>query len=141
MSPSEAFGIALILLGCSAPIIVIGIVYIIKKRLEHKQIMAAIEKGTPLSELRPAQQNGSLWTRNVAMGIGLLVIGIGWVFVMPGGGPYVLVALILVGIGIARIIRGVLNRKYDAQSQPSVKNGAAQGRHPAGISAPGTLQQ
>ncbi len=28
---------------------------ITKKRLEHQQIMAAIEKGTPLSEIKPVE--------------------------------------------------------------------------------------
>lgn len=135
MSPEEAFGIFLVLVGCAAPIVVVGVVYYLKKRLEHKQIMTAIEKGTPLSELKPIQQNGSGWTRNIAMGIGLLVIGIGWIFVMPNGGPYGLVALIFIGIGIARIVRGVLNRKYDVQGQLSAREAAAQSRNLGGSSA------
>jgi hypothetical protein len=43
----------LVLLGVSSPIIVVGVIYYLKKRLEHKQIMAAIEKGTPLSDFIP----------------------------------------------------------------------------------------
>jgi hypothetical protein len=60
MSPQEAFGVALIVALSFLPVIVVGVVYYLKKRLEHKQIMAAIEKGTPLSELRPPKQNGRL---------------------------------------------------------------------------------
>ncbi len=42
---------------------VIGLVVYSKKRLEHKQIMAAIEKGMPLSELVPPKPNDSLLAR------------------------------------------------------------------------------
>jgi len=59
MSPQEALGVTMILLGCFVPVIAVCIVYVIKKRLEHKQILAAIERGTPLSELRPPKQNGA----------------------------------------------------------------------------------
>lgn len=130
MSPEEAFGIFLVLLGCAAPIIVIGIVYYLKKRLEHKQIMTAIEKGTPLSELRPPKPNGALWVKNLTVGIALLVIGVGWGFIVPGGHEVMLVSLILTGIGVAWIVRGLLNRKYQAPSKP-----LAQGKNYAGTSA------
>ncbi len=45
--------------------ILVGLIVYFGKRLEHKQILAAIEKGTPLSELKPPkkQQNGSFWIR------------------------------------------------------------------------------
>jgi len=130
MSPQEALGVALILLGLSVPVIVVGVVYIIKKRLEHKQIMTAIEKGTPLSELRPPKPNGALWVKNLTVGIALLVIGLGWGIIVPGGHEVMLVALILTGIGIAWIVRGLLNRKYQSPSQP-----LAQSKNCAGISA------
>jgi hypothetical protein len=116
MSPKEAFGIFLVLVGCAAPIVVIGVVYYLKKRLEHKQIMTAIEKGTPLSELRPPKPNGALWVKNLTVGIALLVIGLGWGFIVPGTHEVTLVALILSGIGIAWIVRGLLNRKHQNQS-------------------------
>jgi hypothetical protein len=136
MSPQEALGVAFILLGLSVPVIVVGVVYIIKKRLEHKQIMTAIEKGTPLSELRPPKPNGALWVRNLTVGIALLVIGLGWGIIVPGGHEVMLVALILSGIGIAWIVRGLLNRKYQAPSRP-----LAQSKNCGGISASETSRQ
>jgi len=124
MSPQEALGIFFILIGCAAPIIIIGVVYYLKKRLEHKQIMTAIEKGTPLSELRPPKQNGSLWIRNITVGIALAVIGLGLFFSGAGSrAPFTsVIALILLGIGIAWIVRGCLKKKYQPQSLPSAKN-------------------
>ena len=139
MSPEEAFGVFLVLLGCAGPIIVVGVIYYLKKRLEHKQIMAAIEKGTPLSELRPAKQNGTLWIKNLTVGIALLVIGVGWSTMM--GRHALFAAFILIGVGIAWIIRGALNRKYQMQNQPSAKDVGAQSRSFGGISASETPHQ
>lgn len=130
MSPEEAFGIFLVLIGCAAPIVVVGVVYYLKKRLEHKQIMSAIEKGTPLSELRPPKPDGALWIKNLTVGIALLVIGVGWGIIVPGGHDVMLVSLILSGIGIAWIVRGLLNRKYQTPSQP-----LAQSKNYSGLSA------
>jgi len=130
MSPEEAFGIFLVLLGCAGPIIIVGVIYYLKKRLEHKQIIAAIEKGTPLSELRPHRQNGTLWIKNLTIGIALLVIGLGWSVMMPTRSESMFVAVIVIGVGIAWIVRGLLNRKYQAPSKP-----LAQDKNYAGTSA------
>jgi len=141
MSPLQAFGIALIVIAAAAPVIIAGVVYYLKKRLEHKQIMAAIEKGTPLSELRPPKQNGRLWIKNVTIGIALLIIGTGFVLVAPRGGPSPTIALVLIGVGAAWIIRGVLNRKYQPQSQPSTEDVAGENKNPVGASASESSQQ
>jgi len=140
MSPEEAFGIFLVLIGCAAPIIVIGLVYYLKKRLEHKQIMTAIEKGTPLSELRPPKPNGALWVKNLTVGIALLAIGLGWGFVAFGD-ESVIVAVVLIGVGVAWIVRGLLNRKYEVQNQFSARKTVAQSGNPGGISASETCRQ
>ena len=143
MSPEEAFGVFLILIGCAAPIIIIGLVYYLKKRLEHKQIMTAIEKGTPLSELRPPKQNGALWIKNVTIGIALVIIGLGLLFSRVGrGAPFgPTVALILLGVGIAWIVRGCLNRKYQLKDVPLAKNNATANMAPASAPAAEVLAQ
>jgi len=141
MSPEEAFGVFLVLVGCAAPIVVVGVVYYLKKRLEHKQIMTAIEKGTPLSELRPPRPNGELWIKNLTIGIALLVVGLGWSFMVPVGRQSMFVALILIGVGIAWIVRGLLNRKYEVQNQFSARKTVAQSGNPVGISASETCRQ
>jgi len=116
MSPEEAFGVFFILIGCAAPVVVIGIIYYLKKRLEHKQIMAAIEKGMPLSDIRPPKENGNLWIKNLTIGIALLIIGLGCSLMVHVGHEGQFVALILIGVGLAWIIRGILNRKCQMQS-------------------------
>ncbi len=119
--------VLIIFLGMSSPVLIIGLVYYFMKRLEHKQILAAIEKGTPLSELKPPKQrqNGALWIRSLTFGIALLIIGLGWAVGGPGGTGNTILAIVLVGIGLAWLIRGLLYRKYQPQSQPSDRNKAA----------------
>ena len=120
MSPTEAFGVALIIIALAVPVIVIGVVYYLKKRFEHKQIMEAIEKGTPLSELKPPKQNGKLWIKNVTIGVALIIIGLGAWWTGPGhGGMSAFIALIIFGVGVAWLVRGLLYRKGQSQSQPS----------------------
>ncbi len=72
----------IIFLGFSSPIIVIGLVHYFLKRLEHKKILAAIEKGVPVSELgivseKQKKNEGPGWIRDQSKGITLLIIGIG----------------------------------------------------------------
>jgi len=142
MSPLEALGVAVLILALAAPLIIVGVVYYLKKRFEHKQIMTAIEKGTPLSELRPPKQNGALWIKNITVGIALLIIGLALVLVGPRriGGPGSFIAFILCGVGIAWMIRGLLYRKYQPQNQPLAKSNAAENRNTTGVSTPETLQ-
>ncbi len=126
--------VLIIFLGLSSPIIIIGLIYHLKKRLEHKQIMAAIEKGTPLSELKPAKLTGPLWIKNLTAGIALLIFAIGLVCIQLARGCYFesfgfyFLALILFAFGIARLIRGLLQRKTEkvqTQIQPSKQSNAA----------------
>jgi hypothetical protein len=140
MSPEEAFGIFLILIGCAAPILIVGVVYYLKKRLEHKQIMTAIEKGTPLSELRPPKQNGALWIRNITLGVALIAFAL--VVVLLGRpGPVEVLLAIAFGVGIAWVVRGCLNRKYQAQSPASAKNDTVASTAPAAVPAAEVLAQ
>ncbi len=114
-----------IFLGMSSPVLIIGLVYYYMKRLEHKQILAAIEKGTPLSDLKPPKQkqNGALWIRNLTFGIALIIIGLAFSFTGLGN-P--LVGIVLCGIGVAYLIRGLLYRKYQPQGKTSDENKAAE---------------
>jgi hypothetical protein len=113
----------IVFIGLSTPIIVIGIVYYYKKRLEHKQILAAIEKGTPLSELRPPKPAGALWIRSLTFGIAMITIGLAYLIVGPGPrGPMLFGAVVFLAIGIAWFIRGLLYRKHQPKIQPLDKN-------------------
>ena len=124
MSPTEAFGVTLIIIALAIPVIVIGVVYYLKKRFEHKEIMEALEKGTPLSELRSIKPRpvGPIWIKYISSGVIILALGLAFILAGPGihsGGPMLFVGLLLCGVGIASLIRGLLYRKYQPQSQPS----------------------
>lgn len=93
-----------------------------KKRLEHQQILAAIEKGTSLSELRPVKQKGPNWIINLTAGIGLSLMGLGLIAVVlsvtrcqldDDAGIGLFISLIFLTVGITRLIRGILQRKAD----------------------------
>ena len=121
----EAFGVMLIFIGLAAPIIIIGVIYYLKKRLEHKQIMAAIEKGTPLSELRPAEPTRPNWIRSISIGVALLIVSLPFLFMfleplirrdyVNQQGMFLFA--ILFAIGLAFFIRGMLLRKAGRQMQ------------------------
>lgn len=94
-----------------------------KIRLEHKQIMAAIDKGMPLSDLKPAKsdlkpvkQKGPAWIRNLTAGIALLIIAIGFAY-MAWQNQYdtgaVLAGFIFCGLGVCFLVRGLLLRKVN----------------------------
>jgi len=128
---ADGITIILIFLGLSTPLIIVGLIYYIKKRLEHKQIMAAIEKGTPLSQLRPVKPAGPLWIKNLTAGIALLILAAGLICIQLARGyhyesfGFYFLALILFAFGIARLIRGLLQRKAEKQSRTSNTKTAA----------------
>jgi hypothetical protein len=132
----DGINVLLIFLGMSIPVIVIAAVYLLKKRLEHKQIMAAIEKGTSLSELRPAKPAGPVWIKNLTAGVTLLIIAAALLFIvllcrsefdeLENLFGYFIVVAVLFAIGISRLIRGLLQRK--TQHQPLNTENANQKR-------------
>ena len=105
-----------------------------KRHLEHKQIMAAIEKGMPLSELRPLKPAGPLWIKSLTVGIALLIISLPflYMFLRPlirGDHTHegkLLPFGIFFAIGIAFFIRGLLQRKTQQQIQPSDQGDAGE---------------
>ncbi|MCJ7617218.1 MAG: hypothetical protein MUO43_11860 [Desulfobacterales bacterium] len=129
------FTVLIILIGVSSPIIVVGVIYYLKKRLEHKQIMAAIEKGTPLSEIIPPKPRpvGPAWIKYVSIGIALIIIGLGFVLggLGTGGEIGILIFFVLCGIGAAMLIRGLLHRKYYLKEQASNGNNTPESKESA----------
>ncbi len=103
-----------------------------KKRLEHQQIMAAIEKGAPLSELKPVTQKKKEvdWIKNLTGGITCLLIGLGLIIIMLLTNKCIFgdnrvglfIAAVLLAVGIARVIRGILQRKTDKAALLSDKS-------------------
>ena len=125
---TQALGVLVILLGVCSPIIVVGVVYYLKKRLEHKQIMMALEKGTPLSEIMPPKPKpvGPVWIKYVSAGIALIIIGFGFTFFHPSRNPGILVFMVLCGVGAGLLIRGLLHRKYYLKNGISAENNSTE---------------
>ena len=126
-----SLGVFIILLGVSSPIIVVGVVYYLKKRLEHKQIMTAIEKGTPLSEIIPPKPKpaGPEWIKYVSAGIALIIVGLGFIGTSlfdPTKRFGILIFVVLCGVGAAMLIRGLLHRKYYLKNEISAKNNSTE---------------
>jgi len=128
--------------------IVIGLLVYFGKRLEHKQILAAIEKGVPLSDLKPAksQPAGPAWIKYLTGGIAIFFIGLAFIAVGPGigwgyGGPGMFVVLILCGVGLAWMVRGLLYLKYDIQSRLSANGNTAECKNTTSVSSPDIQQQ
>jgi hypothetical protein len=128
-------------------VVVISLVAYFCKRLEHKEILAAIEKGTPLSELksRKLEPAGPVWVRYLTGGIIFFFVGLAFLFGGPvwdhrgGIGPFV--AFILCGVGIAWLLRGLLYRKYEKQGWPSVNDSASVSNSAPEVSTPEVMQQ
>ena len=123
--------VMLIFLGMSTPIIAVGLAYYFKKKLDHKEILAAIEKGMPLSELKPAKKriiSGPGWIHDLTKGIICLVIGVGLIpivlhFIGPAIGESThlfailwILPLVFLGNGIGQVISGVLKRKHQKKN-------------------------
>jgi hypothetical protein len=126
MTDSGSNGNSLRWLAGIAPFIMIVLVVAIlawyflnKKRLEHQQILAAIEKGIPLSELRLVVKRGAGWILSLTIGIAFLLMGIGMAIVsliyfsgMPTFG-LLMPSVVFFAIGTAGIIRGILLQKAE----------------------------
>ena len=113
------------------PILIIGMVYYHKKKLEQQQIIAAIEKGVPVAELniggkKPNNNEGPGWIQDQSKGITLLVIGIGigiafLAFLGFGRAPNPtmhvmwIVPVVFLGNGIGLLIRSKMRRKYEKE--------------------------
>ncbi len=121
----DGIEVFLIFLGMASPILIIGIFYYLKKRLEHKQIMAAIEKGVPFPNIKPPKQLGPGSIKNITAGIAMLIIAVALAYFMYVVHRYqynhsvghFLIVVILFAFGIARVIRGLLQRNVEKKIQ------------------------
>ena len=106
------------------PLILIIAYFFYKRRLEHKQILAAIEKGLPLAKIKPPKQTGPQWIKCLTTGIVLLIITAGLAITMfiasiTSGADMAetrmlacfFICVILFAVGVSRIIRSILLRK------------------------------
>jgi len=129
----EVIIVSIVFASAIALAIIIGLVVYFAKRLEHKEILAAIEKGIPPSKLRPPEPKsiGPAWIKYITQGIIVLAVAAAIAFSFRGhpfhrNSPAFFVAVILSGVGIALIVRGLLYRKYQPKIQSPDKNNNAE---------------
>lgn len=118
----------IMLLGIMSPFIIICILVYMKKRLEHKQILAAIEKGISPKDLNlqiPKQLQPPRWVKRISAGVAMIVFSIflmtldPWLFDLVGFDIFhfnVLPAAFF-AIGVYLIISGILQRSAWKQLQ------------------------
>jgi membrane protease YdiL (CAAX protease family) len=75
IDPPVAIG-ALYLFLLLLPLLFVLAFLFYRKKLQHQQILVAIEKGVPVSDLIARPRNEINWVKNLAAGIGLLFIGV-----------------------------------------------------------------
>ena len=93
----------------------------LNRRLDHRQVMAAIDKGIPLSELSRARTRNPSWTRNLSLGVAFLVGSLTCVFfliatTLRSEGKYfsasaLVGAGVFLSIGIFFIVFALLQRR------------------------------
>ncbi len=92
-------------------------------QLKHKEIMAAIDKGVPLSGLRPPKPVGPAGIKSLTGGIALLIISLPLLFesfqsFFQGGSistRTLFIGGLFFGLGTASFVRGLLLRKYQKE--------------------------
>jgi hypothetical protein len=111
------------------PILIILVVTSVKMtriRLEHKQIMAAIEKGIPISDLKIFRWKGLNAVTSIALAPAMFIVAVGFAYMFylnqNDTGAFLGIC-ICSGLGIFFLIRGILLRKYDKTSALDANNG------------------
>lgn len=111
------------------PSIIVGLVIIIEviavlsfifflRRLRHKEIMAAIEKGISLPT-KPTIPKGPRWITNISVGIGFLIVSLTFLGLLLGNYIHkkefdegmLVPSGICLAVGVALLVRGLLQRK------------------------------
>lgn len=117
---------SLILFLVLLPILAALMIVFYKKKYQHQQILTAMDKGVPISDLiaRPTPREREInWVRSLSAGIGFLVIGLlmavlwYWMKVAPGvtsmDPKFLIIPIVIGGLGIIYLFRGILQRSCD----------------------------
>lgn len=114
------------------PILFILVIVFYRKKYQHQQILAAMEKGIPISELvaKPTPKDREInWVRSLSAGAGFIFMGgiLAWLWLWQqketGTMDYrwLIVPIVIGGIGLIYLLRGILQRNCDKKKQRSEK--------------------
>jgi hypothetical protein len=118
-SISQEFFAAIYLFLAILPLLLILLLLFYRKKLQHQQIMAAIEKGLPVSEFIAKAKSADTavnWVRSLSLGVGLLFIGVamaGFMLWSKAHPPMVLIPIVIGGFGLIFLLRGILQKNID----------------------------
>ena len=109
---------AVYLLLALLPVLLILLFFFYKKKLQHQQILVAMEKGLPISDLIEKPRNKEVnWVRSLSAGVGFLFVGLSltgiWVWMnMSGMAPVVwlVIPVVIAGLGLIFLFRGILQK-------------------------------
>ena len=110
------------------PLILILLLIFYKKKLQHQQILMAMEKGLPISDLitKPQPRNREVnWVSSLSAGIGFLFVGLAlagffvWTKVASSveslEPEFLIISIVVFGLGLIFLFRGILQRNYEKQ--------------------------
>jgi hypothetical protein len=124
IDPPIAMGALYLFILVLPMLFILGLIYF-KLKFRHQQILAAIERGQPITDLIASKPSEISWIRNLAAGVGLIFIGlailIGLIvsgyFGQNTRGDEILGALLFPagfsGIGLIFLLRGILQRNRE----------------------------
>ncbi len=112
------------------PLLLILLIVFYKKKLQHQQILVAMEKGLPITDLiaKPQPRNREVnWVSNLSAGIGFLFVGLAlagyfvWTNVAPGvtsvESTFLILPIVIFGLGLIFLFRGILQKNYEKRKQ------------------------
>jgi hypothetical protein len=121
---------AVYLLVALLPVLLGLLLVFYKKKLQHQQILVAMEKGLPISDLiaKPQQRSREVnWVRSLSAGIGFLFVGLAltgffiWAQLSPQAEsvapPFLIIPIIVFGLGLIFLFRGILQKNYEKQQK------------------------
>lgn len=110
------------------PFLLILLIVFYKKKYQHQQILVAMEKGLPITDLiaKPQPRNKEVnWVSSLSAGIGFLFVGLAlagffvWTKVASSVGSlepkFLVIPIVIFGLGLIFLFRGILQRNYEKQ--------------------------
>jgi hypothetical protein len=112
---------ALYLLMVLVPFVLTLLLNFYKKKLQHMQILAAMDKGLPIADLIEKPNNKEVnWVRSISAGIGYLFVGLAlssiWVWISKSEDVpvvWLIIPILISGLGLVFFFRGVLQKNYE----------------------------
>jgi hypothetical protein len=124
VDPPVAWGVVCLFI-LLLPLLVLLVLSYYRSKFRHQQILAAMEKGVPVSELmaRPAHEIN--WVRNLSAGIGFLFIAVVMTILFfvaravstdamrASAIAWLVIPAVIFGLGLIFLLRGILQRNCE----------------------------